>query len=116
VETLKNINFTIALVFSVLCLFQLVYIAVPFIKKDKPHKTPVLHRYAVLISARNEEAVIVKLIESIKNQNYPPELVTIFVVADNCTDSTAKLARNAGSCQLVLGFALLSAPLFGRII
>lgn len=96
-DTLKNINFTIALVFSVLYLYQLIYIAVPFIKRDKPHKPTVLHRYAVLISARNEEAVIAKLIESIKNQNYPQELVTIFVVADNCTDSTAKVARNAGA-------------------
>lgn len=96
-ETLKLINVLIASIFFLCCSYQLLYIAVPFLKKDKPHKASKLHRYAVLISARNEESVIVQLIESIRNQNYPSELVTIFVVADNCTDSTAELARKAGA-------------------
>ena len=30
-----------------------------------------MHRFAVLIAARNEEAVIGKLIDSIKAQSYP---------------------------------------------
>lgn len=55
------------------------------------------HKYAILIAARNEEAVIVKLIESIKKQNYPEDKLSIFVVADNCTDNTAEAARNAGA-------------------
>ena len=50
------------------------------------------HRYAVIISARNESMVIGNLIESIKNQTYPAELTDIFVVADNCTDNTADVA------------------------
>lgn len=56
-----------------------------------------LHRYAVLVAARNEEAVIGKLLESIKAQDYPSELVRVFVVADNCTDATAKVARSHGA-------------------
>lgn len=56
-----------------------------------------LHKYAVLIAARNEEAVIVNLIESIKKQKYPKDLVSIFVVADNCTDNTAKVVRKSGA-------------------
>ncbi len=55
------------------------------------------HKYAVLVAARNEETVIENLIESIKNQDYPEELVEIFVVADNCTDNTAVFARKAGA-------------------
>lgn len=55
------------------------------------------HKYAVLVAARNEAAVIENLIESIKNQDYPKELVEIFVVADNCTDNTALLAKKAGA-------------------
>ena len=55
------------------------------------------HKYAILIAARNEEAVIVKLIDSIKKQNYPDDKLSIFVVADNCTDNTAEVARNAGA-------------------
>jgi glycosyltransferase involved in cell wall biosynthesis len=37
------------------------------------------------------------LIESIHNQTYPSELIKIFVVADNCTDHTASVARAAGA-------------------
>lgn len=55
------------------------------------------HRYGVLIAARNEEAVIANLIGSIKAQTYDENLVDIFVVADNCTDQTATIARDAGA-------------------
>ncbi len=55
------------------------------------------HKYAVLISARNEENVIGNLLESIRMQDYPKELITVFVVADNCTDRTAEIAREYGA-------------------
>lgn len=55
------------------------------------------HKYAVLVAARNEEAVIGNLIDSINKQDYPRELVTVFVVADNCTDATAAAARKNGA-------------------
>lgn len=66
-----------------------------FTRKFKPAKEN--HKYAILIPARNEEPVIANLINSIKKQDYPSELVTIFVVADNCTDNTAKVARENGA-------------------
>jgi len=55
------------------------------------------NKYAVIIAARNEELVIGHLIQSIKNQKYPEELIDIFVVADNCTDNTAMVAEQAGA-------------------
>lgn len=55
------------------------------------------HKYAVLVAARNEETVISQLIDSIHAQDYPRELVDIFVVADNCTDNTARIAREQGA-------------------
>lgn len=55
------------------------------------------HRYGILVAARNEDAVIGKLIESVNNQDYPRELIRIFVVAHNCTDNTAAAARQAGA-------------------
>ena len=64
-------------------------------RKFKPAKNN--HKYAVLIPARNEEPVIGNLINSIKKQDYPQELLTIFVVADNCTDNTAKIAQELGA-------------------
>ena len=64
-------------------------------RKFKPAKNQ--HKYAILIPARNEEAVIGNLISSIKKQDYPQELITTFVVADNCTDNTAQVARDLGA-------------------
>ena len=39
---------------------------------------------AVIVSARNEEGVIGELLESLNRQNYPKELLDLYVVADNC--------------------------------
>lgn len=55
------------------------------------------HRFAALIAARNEEKVIGSLIKSIKEQNYPKDLIDIIVIADNCDDDTAEVARRAGA-------------------
>lgn len=55
------------------------------------------NRYGILISARNEETVIPHLIKSITRQKFPQENLTIFVVADNCTDHTATCALSAGA-------------------
>ena len=63
-----------------------------FINRD-----PVMHKIAVVISARNESAVIGQLIESIHAQTYPAELIRIYVCADTCTDDTAEVARAAGA-------------------
>ena len=96
-ETIKLINFIIATVFFICYSYQFAYILVPYLKKEKPHKPVELHRYAVLISARNEELVIGNLLDSISAQDYPSSLVRVFVVADNCTDKTAKVARAHGA-------------------
>ena len=97
------INMIVGVVFFVCYFYQFVYVAVPFVRKHRSAspKTVKLHRYAVLISARNEEVVIANLINSIKHQTYPGELVTTFVVADNCTDKTAKVAEAAGAVVYV---------------
>ena len=96
-EVLKTINLIILILFTVSYAYQFVYIPVPWLKKAKPHKQAVPHRFAVLICARNESSVIADLIESIRNQTYDASLVHIFVLADNCTDNTAQIARDAGA-------------------
>ncbi len=55
------------------------------------------HKYAILISARNEEAVIHELLNSLNAQTYPRDKYTIFLCADNCTDHTADAARKLGA-------------------
>ena len=65
--------------------------------KDKPLKVKKDHRFMAIIPAHNEEAVVGNLIESLKNQTYNKDLYDIYVIADNCTDNTAKIAREAGA-------------------
>lgn len=94
---LETMNTILMIAFLVCYAYQFFYILVPHIKKDKPHKQAKLHRYAVLICARNEEAVIADLIDSLHGQTYPQDKLKIFVMADNCTDRTADAARVAGA-------------------
>ncbi len=54
-------------------------------------------KYGVIIAARNEAAVIGALLDSIRANDYPRELVRTFVVAHNCTDDTAAIARTKGA-------------------
>lgn len=96
-KTLSYLNFAIAVVFTVCSFYQLVYLAVRFLKRRRKPTATRLCRYGVLIAARNEEAVIGQLIDSVLAQDYPAELIDIFVVADNCTDQTAQVARLHGA-------------------
>ena len=52
-------------------------------------------RTVAIIPACDEEADIAKTIESLRDQTVP--LLTILVVANNCTDNTAEVARRAGA-------------------
>lgn len=85
------------MIFTVCYFYQYLYIPIAFIRRRFPHKSPAMHTYAALICARNESAVIGNLIDSIKNQTYPRGHITIFVIADNCTDNTADIARGCGA-------------------
>ena len=67
-----------------------------FKKKSFPH-TDEKKCYGVVIGARNEEAVIGALIDSICANRYPQDKIRIFVVAHNCTDKTAEIARGKGA-------------------
>lgn len=91
-------NTIVGLVFSVCFLYQVVFFFIGLIcgqVKIPPAKKQ--HTYAFFIAAHNEEAVIANLVKSIKDQDYPSELIDVFVVADACTDNTAQAAREAGA-------------------
>lgn len=97
-HTLSFINFVIAILFTVCYAYQILYI--PFswwIKKKEPHTMPAPHDFAVMICARNEAVVISDIIESLKAQTYPQNRIHIFVMADNCDDDTAVIARACGA-------------------
>ncbi len=65
-------------------------------RKQHPKAEPNT-RFAVLIPARNEEAVIGATVKGLQQQNYPAERFDIFVIPNNCTDDTEAAARRAGA-------------------
>lgn len=77
--------------------YRAIYIIVGLFKTKKFKPAKKKHRYAILIPARNEETVIGNLLDSISRQDYPSDLIEVFVVADNCTDGTARIAKEYGA-------------------
>ena len=54
-------------------------------------------RFLILIPAHNEERLLPSLLNNLNQLDYPRSLYTVHVVADNCTDKTADLARQHGA-------------------
>jgi cellulose synthase/poly-beta-1,6-N-acetylglucosamine synthase-like glycosyltransferase len=52
--------------------------------------------FAILIPAHNEEVLLPGLLASLAAVDYPKDKYSIYIVADNCTDTTAQLARKVG--------------------
>ena len=57
-------------------------------------------RFAILVPAHDEEILLPKLLDNLKAVDYPKDRYEIFVVADNCTDSTAEVGRAHGATVL----------------
>jgi cellulose synthase/poly-beta-1,6-N-acetylglucosamine synthase-like glycosyltransferase len=57
------------------------------------------HTFAIIIPAHNEEQTISTALHSCAGLDYPKDKYKIFVIADNCSDRTAEIARdNGASC------------------
>jgi 1,2-diacylglycerol 3-beta-glucosyltransferase len=54
-------------------------------------------RFDVIVPAHNEAAVIERTVVSLKKIDWPADRFRVWVVADNCGDITAALARGAGA-------------------
>ena len=96
-EILSTIATVLIIFTTVLYAYQFIYMFLPLIPRKKKHKELKMHRYGILIPARNEKNVIGHLLESIAAQDYPRELIKVYVIADNCTDNTAQIAREHGA-------------------
>ncbi len=57
-------------------------------------------RFAFLVPAHNEETGIAATVESLLSVDWPRDRFDVVVVADNCSDATAKVARAAGATVL----------------
>lgn len=98
IRTLMKISSQIlsAFVFIV----SMYYLCISFFglyKKKEVNNVEPKKSFALLVAAHNEEKVIQDIIYSLKRLDYPKELYDIFVIADNCTDKTAAIGRNAGA-------------------
>lgn len=77
-----------------------------FLKRQKCPDSQKQLRFAVLIAARNEEGCIAGIVESVLQQDYPPELVDVYVIPNNCTDHTEQAAIAAGAQILTVSSAV----------
>ena len=88
----------------VFVLYSLYTVAIPlagFFRRRPPVRVEPQSRFAIVIPAHNEGRVLAPLIECCKNVDYPGALYDVYVIADNCEDDTAAVARAAGARVIV---------------
>ncbi len=80
-------------------IYQYYYIIVVLLKNKnvKSKGKNIMNKFAVIVSARNESDVIEEFIHTVDLQDYPSDLIDVYVIADNCSDDTAQKARIAGA-------------------
>lgn len=67
------------------------------LRKRRPSLRLSAHtRFLVLVPAHNEGRGIMPTLRSLQHADYPEELLRIAVIADNCSDDTAEVARSCG--------------------
>ena len=91
-------NAVISILFTICYAYQFFYLFVGLFKGEQRFNAKTQHKFAAIISARNERDVIGNLVASIKNQNYPADKLDVFVIAGQLfTDDTAPITRDAGA-------------------
>lgn len=101
-NVLNTINVVILYAIGVPFGLQLLFMLFFWIPKKTFPKTDKINRIAVIIPAHNEEDVIYDTVKSvIEKQKYPRDMFDVYVIADNCTDQTAELARKAGATVFI---------------
>lgn len=71
-----------------------------FYRKQSIDSTTTHRKFALVIPAHNEELMISQTLYSVFSMIYPKNCYEVFVVADNCTDHTAEIARKIGATVL----------------
>lgn len=116
-STYHIVNLVFAIITGVYSLFMIHFFIIGVIgifKRKRFPKSNIIGKYAIVISARNEEDVIGNIIKSIRSTDYPQDKLHIFVIAHNCTDKTASIAKALGATvyeynnenEKTLGYAL----------
>jgi cellulose synthase/poly-beta-1,6-N-acetylglucosamine synthase-like glycosyltransferase len=95
-EALKYIFFGVQIF---LVFFWIYWLFISFFGFGKAKKLPDQNpqkRFLILVPAHNEEKVVGNLVTNLLKLDYPKELFNVTVIADNCTDETAKISRELG--------------------
>lgn len=93
---LNNVCIALQIVFAIFGGYQTLIAFSGLKRLTKPASFKPQKTFAILVAAHNEEPVIGALLDNLKQLNYPKELYDVFVIADNCSDQTAEIARFHG--------------------
>jgi cellulose synthase/poly-beta-1,6-N-acetylglucosamine synthase-like glycosyltransferase len=97
ISLLKNLAWLMSFICTIYASYY-IFIMIFSFKKSKPWQIyKPKTRFLAVIAARNEEAVIGNLVESLLAQNYPRELFDVLVIPNNCTDKTRDVALTSGA-------------------
>ncbi len=66
-------------------------------RQPAPQSGEQTNRFLILVPAHNEELLLPELLANLRQLDYPQSLYAVHVVADNCTDRTAEIARQGGA-------------------
>ncbi len=78
-------------------MFRIWDTAVRRLQKAKEAEGEPITSFVILVPAHNEESSIATTVQSLKALDYPRQLFEILVIADNCQDQTASIARGEGA-------------------
>lgn len=79
------------------CIYLLALAIAALFARPSGSAGPGAHRLTVLVPAHNEAEMLPRCLAALRTQRYPAELTRIVVVADNCSDATAEVARSSGA-------------------
>lgn len=94
---METIYYGVQMFISVYAFYFFIISLFGFYRKHQEYFLPPSSRFAIVVAAHNEERVIGELIRNLNELEYPRELYDVYVVADNCTDATARIAAEQGA-------------------
>ena len=94
-DSVFAVQVLLALPVLYLCVLAIAAVTADGRRRDEPGAIghPPFQRFVVLVPAHNEETMIGALLTSLRATTYPRDHYEIYVVADNCSDLTAEIAR-----------------------
>ena len=94
-SVLEIINIVLSALVGVAFGFQFIYLLLFWLPKRKYKEAEEKHYVGVFITARNESEVLGRTIKLLQTKiNYPKDKYEIIILADNCDDNTAEIARS----------------------